>query len=226
MSVLRCAVVPAYNASARLGETLRQLAPFVDQIIVVDDGSTDGTAEVARQMVKTTVIRQRRRGPGGAVLNGLRQAKATGALWAVVVDADGQMDARKIPALIEALERHEADLARGSRLERSSGGDPMPWFRGIAARILSWPSSWCARSRIRDPLSGFVALRLSVLPRHLWRGFGYPMHLSAAVAARRGRIVHVPVPAHYPADGVSHHGLHRAPAIAMALLHSCFERLR
>ena len=50
MSVLRCAVVPAYNASARLGETLRQLAPFVDQIIVVDDGSTDGTAEVARQM--------------------------------------------------------------------------------------------------------------------------------------------------------------------------------
>ena len=171
MSVLRCAVVPAYNASARLGETLRQLAPFVDQIIVVDDGSTDGTAEVARQMVKTTVIRQRRRGPGGAVLNGLRQAKATGALWAVVVDADGQMDARKIPALIEALERHEADLARGAVSRRAAvatrclgfGASPPASFRGPRAGALG--------ARIRDPLSGFVALRLSVLPRHLWRGF-------------------------------------------------------
>ena len=143
----------------------------------------------------------------------------------MVVDADGQMDARKIPALIEALERHEADLARGSRLERAAGATRCL----VSGHRRSHPfvaSSWCARTRIRDPLSGFVALRLSVLPRHLWRGFGYPMHLSAAVAARRGRIVHVPVPAHYPADGVSHHGLHRAPAIAMALLHACFERLR
>jgi len=102
----------------------------------------------------------------------------------------------------------------------------MPLLRYAAGRILALPSSWSARSSIRDPLSGFVALRLSKLPENLWRGFGYPMHLSAAIAAAGGRIEHVAVPANYPADGISHHGLHRAPAILIALVLSVKERLR
>ena len=115
--------------------------------------------------------------------------------------------------LFEVLESGDVDLVRGSRLEPESGGDSMPLLRYAAGRILALPSSWSARSSIRDPLSGFVALRLSKLPDTLWRGFGYPMHRSAAIAAAGGRIEHVAVPASYPRDGISHHGLHRAPAI-------------
>ena len=226
MIVTRCAVIPAYNAAARLPQTLDGLLPYVDQIIVVDDGSNDDTAVVAQQHERTVVISQRRQGPGGAVLRGLKSARDLGAQWAVVVDADGQMDAKRIPFLFEVLESGDVDLVRGSRLEPESGGDSMPLLRYAAGRILALPSSWSARSSIRDPLSGFVALRLSKLPDTLWRGFGYPMHLSAAIAAAGGRIEHVAVPASYPRDGISHHGLHRAPAIFIALMMSAKARLR
>jgi glycosyltransferase involved in cell wall biosynthesis len=226
MTVTRCAVVPAYNAAKRLPQTLDGLLPYVDQIIVVDDGSSDDTALVAQRHERIRVISQRRQGPGGAVFTGLKSAKKLGAEWAVVVDADGQMEAERIPVLFDLLESSDVDLVRGSRLEPESGGDSMPLLRYAAGRILALPSSWSARSSIRDPLSGFVALRLSKLPNTLWRGFGYPMHLSAAIAAAGGRIEHVAVPAYYPHDGVSHHGLHRAPAIFIALMMSVKARLR
>ena len=156
----------------------------------------------------------------------LRAAKDQGATYAVVVDADGQMDASKIPVLFDMLAGHDLDLVRGSRLNPASGGDTMPLLRYAAARILALPSSWCARGVISDPLSGFVALRLSKLPTTLWRGFGYPMHLSAAMAAQGGRMGHVAVPARYPHGGTSHHGLHRAPAIFIALMYATKERLK
>ena len=223
--MIRCAVIPAYNAADRLSATLADVAPFVDHILVVDDGSTDRTSEVAKTHEKTHVLRQNRRGPGGAVFAGLDYARQLGAHYAVIVDADGQMDATQIPELF-ALLRGNVDLVRGSRLEQSSGGDSMPWVRRFAATVLTFPSSFCARTVIRDPLSGFVALRLTKAPPHLWRGFGYPMHLSAAVASQGGRIEHFPVPSRYPKGGVSHHGLHRAPAVLLALVLALYERLR
>lgn len=225
MTMIRCAIIPAFNAADRLSATLADVAPFVDHMVVVDDGSTDHTSEVAQAHEKTHVVRQARQGPGGAVFAGLGYARRLDADYAVIVDADGQMDATQIPELF-ALLNEDVDLVRGSRLEQTSGGDTMPWLRRFAANALTLPSSFCARTAIRDPLSGFVALRLTKAPAYLWRGFGYPMHLSAAVASQGGRIEHRAVPSRYPESGVSHHGLHRAPAVLLALVLALRERWR
>ena len=129
------AVIPAYNAEARIGATIDELAGFVSSVIVVDDGSQDFTAKEAAARAQTQVIRQARRGPGAAVLKGLRAARDAGAEFAVIVDADGQMDASKIPELLEPLTADRADLVRGDRLRPDSGGDAMPVLRRFAARL-------------------------------------------------------------------------------------------
>jgi glycosyltransferase involved in cell wall biosynthesis len=220
------AVIPAYDAAARIGATIDGLLDFVAGVIVVDDGSLDETGNEAAKRSMTEVIRQARSGPGAAVHNGLCAARQAGAEFAVVVDADGQMDATRIPDLIRPLQQGDADLVRGDRLAPDSGGDAMPLIRLMAAHCLRLPASLCARQTVRDPLSGFVALRLSLLPEGLWPGFGYPVHLAAAVAAQGGRIVQLPVPACYPSDGVSHHGVHRLPSVLGALAAAVGERLR
>jgi hypothetical protein len=226
MSVRVVAVIPAYEAEAHIGTTIEGVLAYVDQVVVVNDGSSDGTASEARKQLRTTVVDQGRQGPGAAVHTGLSWARRAGATYAVVVDADGQMDQSKIPNLITLLDSDGADLVRGSRLSPSSGGDAMPWVRHVAARALRLPATWGARQPIVDPLSGFIALRLTFLPDQLWPGFGYPMHLAAAVTARGGRIEHVPVPARYPVGGTSHHGLHRLPSILGAVKAAVRERFR
>jgi len=218
------AVIPAYNAGERIAATVAGLAGRVDAVWVVDDGSKDETAALARD-AGARVVSQRRQGPGGAVLAGLRAARDDGAAIAIVVDADGQMDPARIPALLAPILEGQADLCRGDRLARPGEGDTMPWLRRRAANGLAGPASFCAGQPIQDPLSGFVALRLSHLPAALWPGFGYPLHLAAAVSGAGGRIAHVPVPARYPADGVSHHGLHRAPSVLGALVSAARARL-
>ncbi len=220
------AVIPAYNAAASIAATIDELSGYVDGVIVVDDGSRDATEKEASSHARVTVIRQARRGPGAAVLRGLSAARDAGAQFAVVVDADGQMDASKIPELLAPLREDVADLVRGDRLTPQSGGDSMPLLRHLAAMGLRVPARLCSGQRVGDPLSGFVALRLSLVPDRLWSGFGYPLHLVAAVASRGGRVVHIPVPARYPRDGVSHHGVHRLPSVVGAVLAAATERLR
>jgi glycosyltransferase involved in cell wall biosynthesis len=220
------AVIPAYRAAATLGATIAELRPYVDRVCVVDDGSDDATAALAQRLGIWRLIRQRRLGPGAAVRAGLLSAAEAGYAFAVVVDADGQMDPGCIPALVAPLRAGVADLVRGSRLHPSSGGDAMPRLRLAAARALRAPASWCAGQPIEDPLSGFVALRLSSFHGRLWSGFGYPMHLAAVVAAGGGRIVHSPVPARYPKGGRSNHGLHRLPSVLAAFARAAQERLR
>jgi glycosyltransferase involved in cell wall biosynthesis len=223
---LPVAVIPAYNAETTLAATVAEIMPFVSRVFVVDDGSGDATAEIAENLPEVVLLRQRRKGPGAAVFAGLRAAAEQGHEFAVVVDADGQMDASYIPALCQPLIDGAYDFMRGSRLQKSSGGDEMPPWRHAAARLLTPWVGLSAKQSISDPLSGFVALRLSFLPAGLWKGFGYPMHLVAALARGGARIGHVPVPARYPKEGKSHHGLHRLPSVTGAFVSALFERLR
>lgn len=225
-STLPVAVIPAYNAAATLAATIAQLQPLVSIIFVVDDGSSDITAEVAKGLPGVVLLRQSRQGPGAAVFTGLCAAAEQGHEFAVIVDADGQMDASYIPALCQPLIDDRYDFMRGSRLQKSSGGDAMPPVRHLAARLLTPLVGLSAKQPISDPLSGFVALRLSFLPPRLWTGFGYPMHFVAALARRGARIGHLAVPARYPKGGQSHHGLHRLPSVAGAFISAMFERLR
>jgi len=121
-------VIPAYNEASRVAETLRRCLQFVDQIVLVDDGSTDQTSSVA-SMDLVTVLRHRiNRGQGAALRTGTQAALNLGADIIVHLDADGQHDPSELPRLIQLIKDNQADVVLGSRfMDIQPSG--MPFFR-------------------------------------------------------------------------------------------------
>lgn len=171
------AVIPAYNEEETVEAVVKGTLGYVDEVIVVDDGSTDDTARIAEE-AGARVLRQRNAGVLKATERGLREA--TGDVI-VTLDADGQHDPSEIPMLVEPILRGEADLVMGVRPE-------LPY---LSERVLTWLTSM--RVPVGDASTGFRAVT---------RGIAGEMRLHGAClcgtfvleACRRGaRVAGVPV---------------------------------
>jgi glycosyltransferase involved in cell wall biosynthesis len=193
------AIVPAFNEERSLPAVmagLRRSAPFVD-VCVVDDGSTDGTAEVARSLGATLLSLPVNLGIGGAVQAGYRWARDHGYDVAVQVDGDGQHDAAFLPELVEAVTSGRAGLAVGSRFAgpRVAGAFQSTWIRRAGIRYLSAMLRLRCGARVTDPTSGFRATGRQGIELFA-RSYppDYPEPESIAVAARAGlRVAEIPV---------------------------------
>jgi glycosyltransferase involved in cell wall biosynthesis len=149
------AVIPALNEATRIGAVVAVVRPYVDQLIVVDDGSHDNTAEVARTAGALVVRHVLNRGQGAALKTGTQAALADGATVVIHIDADGQHDPSGIPALADPIRRDEVDVVFGSRF---LGIHPkgMPTIRRAyfhAARLFNIFLLGIPR-KITDPQSG------------------------------------------------------------------------
>lgn len=122
------AIIPAFNEQKTLGEVIFKLRNFVQQIIVVDDGSIDRTAQIARENGATVCRHLINRGLGGALGTGIKAALLEGADIIITLDADGQHDPAEIPELIKPILAEQADVVIGSRFMTRQ---PMPLFRRI-----------------------------------------------------------------------------------------------
>jgi glycosyltransferase involved in cell wall biosynthesis len=193
------AIVPAYNEERSLPSVvagLRRFAPGVD-VCVVDDGSTDGTADVARSLGATLLPLPVNLGIGGAVQAGYRWARDHGYDVAVQVDGDGQHDASFLPALVAEVDSGRADLVVGSRFAgpRIEGAFRSTWSRRAGIRYLSAMLRLRCGARVSDPTSGFRAAGRRGIELFA-RSYppDYPEPESIAVAARAGlRVTEVPV---------------------------------
>jgi len=149
-------IVPAWNEAASIGEVvaeIRDQLPGTD-ILVVDDGSTDDTAEAARTAGAAVAILPYNLGVGGARRLGYRYAKAHGYQVAIQIDGDGQHDPRYVPKLIDGLQ--EASLVIGARFDGEGdyqAAGPRRW----AMMVLSFVVSKLARQKLTDTTSGFRA---------------------------------------------------------------------
>ena len=136
------AVIPAYNEEKTIEAVVEGAQPHVDEVIVVDDGSTDDTAHIA-EAAGARVLKQANAGVLKATERGMREA--TGDII-VTLDADGQHDPSEIPRLVEPILRGDADLVMGVRPE-------LPY---LSERILTWLTSM--RTPIGDASTGFRAV--------------------------------------------------------------------
>jgi len=154
----RIAIVPAYNEEDSVGRVLDELRAFDPglEVVVVDDGSTDRTADTARARGAHVVRLPFNLGIGGAVQTGFRYAWEHGFEIAVRVDGDGQHDPRELGAVLEPVLADEADIAVGSRFSGRNGYRSSR-SRRIGIRLLAWCVSALTRQRITDPTSGFQA---------------------------------------------------------------------
>ena len=154
----RIAILPAYNEERNIGrvlDELRALDPGLD-LVVVSDGSTDRTAEVAAARGAHVVKLPFNVGIGGTVQTGFRYAWEQGYELAVRLDGDGQHDPAYLRDLVAPVVGGEADLAIGSRFA-GSGGYRSSAARRIGIRILASVVSLIARQRLTDTTSGFQA---------------------------------------------------------------------
>jgi glycosyltransferase involved in cell wall biosynthesis len=215
------ALVPAYQAAAHLGEVLLGIAalPSPPPVLVVDDGSRDATAEVARQFGARVHSFAANRGKGHALLAGFELLREYDAV--VTLDADGQHPPACLPAFVAAAEAG-ADLVLGKREITPD----MPPARRFANRF---SSAWCsaiAGQRIEDSQCGYRLYRREVLQRTPVRASRYEVETEMAVrAARLGfRVAHTEIPTVY-GDEKSHLSPTRdVPRIVAMMVRLTFER--
>jgi len=198
---LRVAVViPAYQAAATLGAVLSQVSLPDARVIVVDDGSTDGTGDQGLGAGAIVLTHPRNRGKGAALRTGLARARADGAEVIVTIDADGQHPAAEIPRLLQPIAAGAADLVLGARARNGA----MP----VSRRLTNWLSASVAsrigRQAIRDAQTGFRAFTRALAERVQPAGDRYEFEANFLLEALRAgyRVTSVEVPTIY--GGPSH----------------------
>jgi len=157
----RCiALIPAYNEAARVAKVVAVAHRHVDEVVVVDDGSTDETVTAAEKAGAKVLRHQQNRGKGAAIATALDYFGRSDAELAVLLDADGQHDPSEIDKFVNAAETDRIDVVVGSRM-----GDVrrMPRVRLWTNQFTSWVTSRLAGQRIPDSQCGFRLLRRTVL---------------------------------------------------------------
>ncbi len=187
-----CVVIPAYNVAQTLGSLVVQLRAMGYDAVVVDDGSADRTAEVARASGAAVLSHETNYGKGRSLRDGFRWGLGQGYEIFVAMDGDGQHRPSDLPRLLEALTRDTVGLVVGDRT-----GDlrAMPWIRRVTNTILSrWVSRWCGQP-VADTQCGFRAIRRAVLERITLTTDRYEIESELLVRASRAgfRIASVPV---------------------------------
>jgi glycosyltransferase involved in cell wall biosynthesis len=195
--VRRIAVVPAFNEQQNVGrviEEIREFDPGLD-IVVVDDGSVDATATVARQHGAIVLRLPFNLGIGGAVQTGFRYAFEHGYELAVRVDGDGQHDPAQLDRVVAPVLAGEADIAVGSRFVSEGQGYRSSRSRRIGIRLLAVVVSRIVGRRVTDTTSGFQALnRKGIALFAADYPHDYPeVEATVMVSRHRLRSVEVPV---------------------------------
>lgn len=200
-------VIPAYNEAA----TLRQIAEAAlsrhPWVIVIDDGSTDATAQCVVDLPLTLLRLPHNRGKAAALLHGMEHALQQGAAAVMTMDADGQHRTEDIPRLLEASQARPDCLIIGSRLHDRS---QFPTRRYLANRFANFWVAWAAGYPISDSQSGFrvypaALLRAYCVARRKTRGFVFESEIIIEAGRRGYAPLAVPIPAIYIAGARKSH---------------------
>ncbi len=208
--------LPAYNEARVIGGVLeelpRQLAGFKKvQILVVDDGSKDDTASIARQYGAEVVRHQINRGVGLATITGLEAARFLKTDILVTMDSDGQHDPADIVKVIQPILAGTADFVLGTRLLHPKG---MPWIKQIGNRTMNWFTQLFSGVKTTDSQSGFRAYNHYALERLHLTTSGYEVCTEIFVAAKQAglRMAEVPIKVIY-----TDYSKHKGQSITNAL---------
>ncbi|HKT05937.1 MAG TPA: glycosyltransferase family 2 protein [Rugosimonospora sp.] len=210
---LRIAVIiPAYNEAVRLRSLIGSIPrDLVDDIIVINDESTDGTGDVGREFGALVIDHPVRTGPGPAIRDALdlvRDGAGCKADVVVVMAANGKHDPVQIIDLVRPIVEERYDLVRGSRFVDGGMHVHMPWHRLQLIKLFTVLTRLALRQRITDATGGYQAYRLSVLEdpainlHQPWLGrYEVETYLMAKTIMRGYRWKEVPVNITYPESG-------------------------
>ena len=159
------ALVPAYNEARKIGDVVRRIdAGIVDTILVLDDGSTDDTAAVAREQGAEVLSTGRRLGVGAALRKGMKTARERDFDIIVILAGNNKDNPDEIPRLVDPICDGPCDFVIGSRyLNGGRCGGDMPLYRKVATRWHPWLMSLFTGKKLTESTNGFRAFRSSLI---------------------------------------------------------------
>lgn len=202
-----CVVIPAYNAAKTLGALVRHIRQLKLDAVVVNDGSTDDTAQVAIASGALVISHLANHGKGVAIRSGFAFAVETGYDAVVTMDGDGQHDPAELPRLLEEAARDGVAIVVGNRAQERWR---MPRSRRWTNQVMSGVVSWVARQDIPDSQCGFRVIRREVLEQMRLSSRHFDIETELLLAASRAgwRISSIPIHAIY-----GHHPSHIRPVV-------------
>ncbi len=214
------AILPAYNEEVSIGSMVLHARQHADQVIVVDDGSSDRTSEVARLAGAYVICHSNNLGKGAALKTGFEYVSQNGANVIVTMDSDGQHDPDDITKLIAPILKGEADMVNGSRYMNGNGKKTTPFYRRIGQNILDATTNLNSGLHITDTQSGFRAFAKHTLPKFSFRSNGLAIESEMLMdAANAGlKIKEVEIGVRYDVDGSSEHPLNHGLNVLMNVL--------
>ena len=191
------AIIPAYNEELVIGTVVLETRKHVDQVIVVDDGSTDRTAEVAALAGAEVISLEKNRGKAQAMMAGFARARENGCEALVMLDGDGQHNPNEIPELLLPVLDGSADLVIGSRFLMD--GNNIPRYRQLGQKTLDLATMATSGYNCSDSQSGFRAISCKGLKHLDFRSEGYNIEsdMITHFLADGLRIKEVPITVRY-----------------------------
>lgn len=186
------AIIPAYNEEKNIENIISQTKKYVDHILVINDGSTDKTRELAKKAGAEVFSHKKNQGLGITIRTGYLLALNMEYDIVVQIDADGQYNPSEIPALVRPILEDDADMVLGSRLENLMY--KMPRIKKMGNKAFTWVLRKMTHEDIKDGQTGFRAIRRDVLETALPSSkFSYTQEMIIRVAKEGWRIKSVPI---------------------------------
>ena len=194
------AIIPAYNEEKALAAVLGKTLENVDEVIVVDDGSSDKTSEVAIEAGARVIKHSVNLGKGEALKSGFKAVGDDSII--ITIDGDGQHNPSEIPDLVRPIVEDGADLVNGSRY-MNGPEENTPAYRRVGQKVLDIATNISAGTKVTDSQSGFRAF--SPQSKNVFRvkdtGFGIESEMLVDAAEAGLKIVEVPITVRYDLDG-------------------------
>lgn len=223
------AAIPCFNTEEAIGEVVAKTRKYVAQVIVVNDGSIDSTAEKAKASGATVINHVKNQGYGVTIKSCFEGAKAHGADVLVILDGDGQHDPADIPSVLAPILSGEADLVIGSRFLDHRNN--MPRYRKFGIKVITFLFNFGSKTKVSDSASGFRAYRRKLLEMFSLAGKGMSVSIEILEQARKkGAIIkEVPISCRYfhssPSLGAIRLGLSIAlPVVKIRLKNRFFTK--
>ena len=210
--------IPAYNEESHIAGIIIKLKKVTDSIIVCDDGSSDMTAEISRNLGAIVISHDKNRGYGAAINTIFQKAVEIESDVLVTFDADGQHRIEDIPKLLIPIEKNRVDVVIGSRFLKNESD--VPNYRKIGIKMITGVTNASINQKLTDAQSGFRAYSKQVLakisPSDM--GMGISTEILIKASSKGLKISEVPITILYPGDTSTHNPVSHGTSVLISTI--------